>query len=45
MVEPHVHVFVSGEQHDYREFSEVLCFVAAYLPDQALLRERTAGEP
>ena len=34
-----------GEQHYYREFSEVLRFIAGYLPDQALLRERTANEP
>jgi hypothetical protein len=34
-----------GEQHYYREFSEVLRFIAGYLPDQALLFERTADEP
>jgi hypothetical protein len=34
-----------GEQHHYRDFAEVLRFIARYLPDQALLRERTAHEP
>jgi hypothetical protein len=34
-----------GEQHYYREFSEVLRFIAGYLPRQALLNERTANEP
>ncbi len=34
-----------GEQHYYRDFSEVLGFIAGYLPDQALLRVRTADEP
>jgi hypothetical protein len=34
-----------GEQHHYREFSEVLRFIAGYLPQQALLAERAADEP
>jgi hypothetical protein len=34
-----------GEQHYYREFSEVLGFIAGYLPHPALLRGRTADEP
>jgi hypothetical protein len=34
-----------GEQHYYREFSEVLRFIEGYLPEQALLRERAAEQP
>ena len=34
-----------GEQHYYRDFAEVLHFIAGYLPDQPQLRERTADEP
>ena len=34
-----------GEQHHYRAFAEVLHFIAGYLPEQALLTERTANEP
>jgi hypothetical protein len=34
-----------GEQHYFREFTEVLRFIAGYLPEQALLRGRTADKP
>ena len=34
-----------GEQHYFREFSEVLRFIAGYLPEQALLGEGTAHQP
>lgn len=34
-----------GESHHFREFADVLCFIAAYLPTQALLPEGTADEP
>lgn len=33
-----------GERHHYRDFSEVLRFIAAYLPARALLPERTASD-
>ena len=34
-----------GERHYYRDFSDVLRFIGAHLPDRALLGERTAHQP
>lgn len=31
----------SGEQHHYRDFAELLSFIARYLPEQALRPDRT----